>query len=133
MSRMLLSLLTVLLLFPVSASALDQTTINVTMPDLTCGKGEQQPNECTLSGRLTARGPQSLKGLFKYYCDLRYSYVAAGSEYQEIRFTGRLLHRGEITLSNGRARTVLEVPVTINLPQKAQRVELAEISCYPQQ
>lgn len=113
-----------------TASALDPINVNLIMPDLTCGKGEQQPNECILSGRIAVRGPQTMNGPFKYYCDLRYTYVAAGSEQQEIRFNGRVLHHGEVTLTNGRARVVLETPVTITLSQKARRIELAEIACY---
>lgn len=130
MYRLLLTLLSTLLLLPAAAAARDEITFNVAMPDLSCGKGEQQPNECTLSGRLSARGPQTLNGPVKYYCDLRYTYVAAGSAQQEIRFSGRVLHHGEITLANGRAQSTLEVPVSITLSQKALRVELADIACY---
>jgi len=104
MHRILPLVICSILTVPVAAVALDQITINVLMPDLTCGKGEQLPNECTLSGRLSARGPQSLNGPVNYYCDLRYTYVAAGSQQQEIRFNGRVIHHGEITLVNGRAR-----------------------------
>lgn len=128
----LLIIIIALSLAPAAASALEPINVNVVMPDLTCGKGDQLPNECTLSGRLSARGPQTMNGPYKYYCDLRYSYMAAGSEQQEIRFSGRLLHHGEITLVNGRARMPLEVPVTITLSQKAQRIELTELACYPE-
>lgn len=132
MHRILPLVICSILTVPVTAVALDQITINVLMPDLTCGKGEQLPNECTLSGRLSARGPQSLNGPVNYYCDLRYTYVAAGSQQQEIRFNGRVIHHGEITLVNGRARQPLETPVTITLSQKASRIELTEIACYPE-
>lgn len=131
MHRILPLVICSILAAPVTAFALDQITINVLMPDLTCGKGEQLPNECTLSGRLSARGPQTLQGPVKYYCDLRYTYVAAGSQQQEIRFNGRVIHHGEITLIDGRARQQLESPVTITLGQQARRIELAEIACYP--
>lgn len=132
MRRILPLVICSILTVPVAAVALDQITINVLMPDLTCGKGEQLPNECTLSGRLSARGPQSLNKPVNYYCDLRYTYVAAGSQQQEIRFNGRVIHHGEITLTGGRAQQSLETPVTITLSQKASRIELAEIACYPE-
>lgn len=127
-------LLLVLLLGILSASetvhALDQVNFNVVMPDLTCGKGEQLPNECIVSGRMSARGPQTLNGPVTYYCDIRYTYVAAGSESQEIRFNGRVMLHGELTVTNGRGSQMLEAPVTISLSQKARRIELAEIGCY---
>lgn len=132
MHRILPLVICSILTVPVAATALDQISLNLLMPDLTCGKGEQLPNECTLSGRLSARGPQSLQGPLKYYCDLRYNFIAAGSEQQAIRFNGRVIHHGEITLVNGRARQPLETPVTITLSQKASRIELTEIACYPE-
>lgn len=130
MRQLLVLLVSIVLLAPVVVQATDQITINVAMPDLTCGKGEQLPNECILSGRLSARGPETVNGVVKYYCDLRYTYVAAGNEQQEIRFNGRVLHHGEITLTQGRARTILETPITITLSEKARRIELAELACY---
>lgn len=130
MRYLLLALLLSILSVPGSAQALDQVNFNVVMPDLTCGKGEQLPNECTVSGRMSARGPQTLNGPVRYYCDIRYTYVAAGSENQEIRFNGRVMLHSELTVTNGRGSQMLEAPVTINLSQKARRIELAEISCY---
>lgn len=130
MQRLLIILFASILLAPVGVQATDQITINVAMPDLTCGKGEQLPNECILSGRMSVRGPETLSGTVKYYCDLRYSYVAAGSEQQEIRFNGRVLHHGEVTLTRGRAKTMLETPITITLSEKARRIELADLACY---
>ena len=130
MHRTFLLILAAILILPAVASALDQISINVALPNLTCGKDNQQPNECTLSGIVAARGPNTLNGPIKYHCDIRYTFVAAGSDQQEIRFPGRTLHHGELVMTNGRARVPLEVPVTITLSPEARRVELAELACY---
>lgn len=128
--RLPLCLLCLLLLAPSSVLGFDQLNFNLVMPELSCGKGEQQPHECTLSGRFAVRGPNELTGAVRYYCDIRYSYVAAGSESQEIRFTGRTIYHGEVQVTNGRARLQLEVPLSVSVPQKARKIELAEVACY---
>lgn len=130
MYRTFLLILAVILTLPAVASAWDQISINVALPNLICGKDNQPQNECTLSGILVAHGPRTLTGPVKYHCDIRYTFVAAGSEQQEIRFPGRALHHGELVLTNGRARISLEVPVTLTLSPEAHQIELADLACY---
>ncbi len=109
--------------------AAEQVFIQVAMPTLTCGKAGAEPNDCVLSGTLRARGPENLNGPLRYYCDIKYSYVAADNENQAIRFNGRILHHGELTLSKGRAQRELAEPLTLKLSSRAHRVEIAEIGC----
>ncbi len=109
--------------------ASDQLNIQVSMPTLNCGKGLLEPNECILGGTMKARGSESLNGSVRYYCDIRYTYIAAGSENQAIRFNGRVVHHGEITLVNGRAQKELIEKLTLKLTSHAKQIEVSEIGC----
>lgn len=109
--------------------AAEPVSIQVSMPSLACGKGTQEPNECILSGTLRARGAETLNGPLRFYCDIRYTYVAAGSENQAIRFNGRILHHGELTLKQGKTQQELAEQLTLKLSSHARLVEVAEIGC----
>lgn len=113
---------------PVLAAA-DEVNFNVAMPSLQC-TNPAQFNECILTGELMARGPETLVKPVKYYCEVHYSYVAAESAQQEIRFSKRLIIRDEITLKGGKARKSLSEAVMLDLPKKARRVDLANMNCY---
>ena len=127
--RVVTIVLAALLAALVCTAAAEDLNFNVAMPSLDCGKTDT-PNECLLTGEMMVRGPSNLVKPVKYYCDIRYNYAAAGSEQQEIRFKGRLLHRGEITLKNGKARKSLSETVTLELSKRASKVELESVSCY---
>jgi hypothetical protein len=99
------------------------------MPSLTCGKDGAEQNECILNGTIRLRGADSMNGPVRYYCDLRYSYVAAGNESQAIRFNGRVLFRGEEKLVQGRAKRELVEKLTLKLSSNARQIEVAEIGC----
>jgi hypothetical protein len=109
--------------------AAEPVSIQVSMPTLTCGKGELAPDECILNGTMRLRGAENLNGPIRYYCDVRYSYVAAGNESQAIRFNGRVIHHGEATLIQGRAQKELMEKLTIKLSSHARQIEVAEIGC----
>lgn len=112
-----------------SVRAEEPVTIRVNMPTLTCNKGVLEPNECILNGTMRVRGPETLNGPIRYYCDMRYTYIAAGNESQAIRFSGRVLYHREITLVKGRAQQELTEPLTLQLTSQARQVEVAEIGC----
>ncbi len=109
--------------------AAEPVSIQVSMPSLTCNKEGMEPNGCILSGTLRARGPETLNGPLRYYCDIKYTYIAAGSESQAIRFNGRALHHGELTLVNGKANRELAEQLILKLSSHARQVEIAEIGC----
>jgi hypothetical protein len=109
--------------------AAEQLNIQVSMPTLNCGKGLLNPNECILGGTMKVRGSESINGSIRYYCDIRYTYVAAGSENQAIRFNGRAVHHGEITLVNGRAQKELIEKLTLKLTTHAKQIEVSDIGC----
>ena len=116
----------------ISASPLlaaEPVSIQVAMPTLTCGKDGLEQNECILNGTMRLRGADSLNGPVRYYCDIRYSYVAAGNESQAIRFNGRVLFRGEEKLVQGRAKRELVEKLTLKLSSQARQIEVAEIGC----
>lgn len=118
-----------LLAFPgLSPAGAAPVTINVAIPAITCTSHEDS-HTCILSGELMARGPENLTKPVKYYCDIRYRYVAAGNETSSIRFDGRLIRHAEVTLTNGRLRQSLSEPVQLNLPKKAKNVSLTSIAC----
>ncbi len=108
----------------------DEVNFNVAIPSLTCPGNVETPNECTLTGEMMARGPENLVKPVKYYCEVLYTYIAAETSQSAIRFNGRLIHRGEITLKNGKARKSLSEAVTLDLPRKAQKIDLSSIACY---
>lgn len=110
-------------------SAAEPVSIQIAMPALTCNKAGQEHNECILSGTFRARGPEGLNGPLRYYCDIKYTYVAAGSASQAIRFNGRVLHHGEVTIEKGRAERNLAEQLTLKMSSRAHQVELAEIGC----
>lgn len=122
-------LLSILLASSLPAQAADPITIRISMPTLTCNKGVLEPNECILNGTLRARGPESLNGPVRYYCDLKYTYVAAGNAQQAIRFSGRTLFHGEVQLKEGRATEELSRPLTLKLSNQPRQVEVADIGC----
>lgn len=120
------------MLLTLSASPLvaaEPVSIHVTMPSLTCGKDGMEPNECILNGTMQLRGAERLNGPVRYFCGIRYSYVAAGSANQAIRFTGRVMFHGEEKLVKGRARLELAEKLTLKLSNQARQVEVAEIGC----
>lgn len=88
-----------------------------------------EPNECILNGTMQLRGAERLNGPVRYFCGIRYSYVAAGSANQAIRFTGRVMFHGEEKLVKGRARLELAEKLTLKLSNQARQVEVAEIGC----
>lgn len=122
-------LLGTLLVSAQPAQAADPVTIRITMPTLTCNKGVLEPNECILNGTLRVRGPENLNGPLRYYCDLKYTYVAAGNAQQAIRFSGRTLFHGEVQLNEGRATEELTRPLTLKLSNQPRQVEVADIGC----
>ena len=128
-ARMAAGLTTVLTLAAGPLIAAEPVSIQVAMPSLVCGKGILEPNECVLSGTIRARGPETMNGPLRYYCDIKYTYVAAGSENQAIRFNGRVLHHGELTLEKGRAQRELAEQLTLKLSSHARQIEVAEIGC----
>lgn len=99
------------------------------MPSLTCGKDGLEPHECILNGTMRLRGADNLNGPIRYYCDVRYNYVAAGNESQAIRFNGRTLFHGEETLVQGRAKRELAEKLILKLSSNARQIEVAEIGC----
>lgn len=107
----------------------EPVSIRVNMPTLVCNKGVLEPNECVLSGTMRVRGPESLSGPIRYYCDLRYSYIAAGNENQAIRFTGRTIFHDEITVDKGRARLELTKQLTLQLTSQAKQIEVTDLGC----
>ena len=120
------------ILLTLSASPLlatEPVSIQVAMPSLTCGKDGVEPNECILNGTMRLRGADNLNGPVRYYCDVRYSYVAAGNESQAIRFNGRVLFHGEEKLVQGRAKRELAEKLTLKLSSNARQIEVAEIGC----
>lgn len=118
-----------LLLSAVPALALEPISIQIAMPTLTCGKEGLEQNECILNGTMRLRGADNLNGPVRYYCDVRYSYVAAGNESQAIRFNGRVLFHGEEKLVQGRARRDLAEKLTLKLSSNARQIEVSEIGC----
>ena len=118
-----------LLLSAAPVLAIEPVSIQVAMPTLTCGKDGLEQNECILNGIMRLRGADNLNGPVRYYCDIRYSYVAAGNESQAIRFNGGVLFRGEEKLVQGRARRELAEKLTLKLSSQARQIEVAEISC----
>ena len=119
----------ILTLAPSPLNAAEPVSIQVAMPSLTCGKDGMEPNECILNGTMRLRGADNLNGPVRYYCDVRYSYVAAGNESQAIRFSGRVLFHGEEKLVQGRARRELAEKLTLKLSSQARQIEVAEIGC----
>lgn len=109
--------------------AAEPVSIQVGMPSLTCGKDGVELNECILNGTIRLRGADDLNGPVRYYCDVRYSYVAAGNESQAIRFNGRVLFHGEEKLVQGRAKRELAEKLTLKLSSSARQIEVAEIGC----
>lgn len=109
--------------------AIEPISIQVAMPALTCGKDGLEQNECILNGTMRLRGSDNLNGPIRYYCDVRYSYVAAGNESQAIRFNGRVLFHGEEKLVQGRAKSELAKKLMLNLSSNARQIEVAEIGC----
>jgi hypothetical protein len=109
--------------------AAEPVSIQVAMPSITCGKDGLEPNECILNGTMRLRGADNLNGPVRYYCDVRYSYVAAGNESQAIRFNGRVLFHGEEKLVQGRAKRELAEKLTLKLSSNARQIEVAEIGC----
>ena len=107
----------------------DEVNFNVLMPSLQCTNPDQH-NECILTGEMMARGPASLVKPVKYYCETNYSYVAAESAQQEIRFSKRLITHGEITMKDGKARKSISETVTLDLPRKARRVDISTMNCF---
>lgn len=107
----------------------EAVSIRVSMPTLTCNKGVLEPNECVLSGTMRVRGPETLSGPVRYYCDLRYSYIAAGNEQQAIRFTGRTIFHDEVKLDKGKARLELARQLTLQLNTQARQIEVSDLSC----
>lgn len=105
-----------------------QATVNIAVPAITC-VNQEESHECDLSGELMVRGPESLAGPIKYYCDVRYRYIAAGNDTGSIRFDGRMIKRGEVNLTNGRTRQSLSEPIQLNLPKKAKNVTLTSVAC----
>lgn len=103
-------------------------TVSIAIPAITCTSHEDT-HDCILSGELMARGPENLTKPVKYYCDIRYRYVAAGNDTNSIRFDGRLIRHAEVTLINGRLRRSISEPVQLNLPKKAKNVSLTSIAC----
>ncbi len=128
LTAIITALLTSAALTPAVAAA-DEVNFNVAMPSLLCVNTEA-PNECTLTGEMMARGPAGLVKPIKYYCEVTYTYVAAESAQNEIRFSKRFINHGEITLKNGRGRKSLSETVTLDLPNKARKIDLSTISCY---
>lgn len=116
-----------------TAPAAEPLSIRIAMPALVCNKGVLEPNECILNGILRARGPESLNGPQPFYCDLRYSYVAAGSEQQAIRFIDRTLFHGSVALRQGRGTQDMTQPLTLKLSGQARQIEVLELSCEPEQ
>lgn len=111
------------------ADAAPQVYVQVNMPTLTCNKGLLEQNECILSGIIRVNGPADLDGPLKYFCDIRYSYVAAGSSNQSIRFNGRAIHHSEIVVENGKARLELAEKVALKLSENPRQVDVVEIGC----
>jgi hypothetical protein len=109
--------------------AAEPVSIQVGMPSLACGKDGAELNECILNGTIRLRGADNLSGPVRYYCDVRYSYVAAGNESQAIRFNGRVLFHGEEKLIQGRAKRELAEKLTLKLSSSARQIEVAEIGC----
>jgi len=109
--------------------AAEPVSIQVAMPALACGKDGLEQNECILNGTMRLRGADNLNGPVRYYCDVRYSYVAAGNESQAIRFNGRVLFHGEEKLIQGRAKRELAEKLTLKLSSSARQIEVAEIGC----
>ena len=122
-------LLSTLLVSALPAHAADPVTIRVAMPTLVCNTGVLEHNECILNGTLRVRGPESLNGPVRYYCDLKYTYVAAGNAQQAIRFSGRTLFHGEVQLKEGRATEELSRPLALKLSNQPRQVEVADIGC----
>ncbi len=122
-------LLSTLLVSALPAHAADPVTIRVAMPTLTCNKGVLEHNECILNGTLRVRGPESLNGPLRYYCDMKYTYVAAGNAQQAIRFSGRTLFHGEVQLKEGRVTEELSRPLPLKLSNQPRQVEVADIGC----
>jgi len=118
-----------LILSAATGLAAEPVSIQVAMPSLTCGKDGAEFNECILNGTMRLRGADSLNGPLQYYCDVRYSYVAAGNESQAIRFNGRVLFHGEEKLVQGRAKRELAEKLTLKLSSNARQIEVAEIGC----
>lgn len=112
-----------------AAGANEQLNINILMPTLTCGQGVLEPDQCILSGRLMATGSATINGTVRFYCNLRYQYVAAGSEQQAIRFTNRALFHGEVEMQNGRGRKELNEQLTLKLSSRPRQVEVLEVGC----
>lgn len=109
--------------------AAEQVSIQVKMPALVCNKGVLEHNECILSGTMQTRGPEILNGPLRYYCVIRYSYVAAGSESQAIRFNGQVLHHGELTMVKGKGNKELAEQVVLKLSRHARQIEISEMGC----
>ena len=118
-----------LILTATTAAAIEPVSIQVAMPTLTCGKDGLELSECILNGTIRLRGADNLNGPVRYYCDVRYSYVAAGNESQAIRFNGRVLFHGEEKLVQGRAKRDLAEKLTLKLSSNARQIEVAEIGC----
>ena len=128
-SRHAVTAVVLLILTATTAAAIEPVSIQVAMPTLTCGKDGLEPNECILNGTIRLRGADNLNGPVRYYCDVRYSYVAAGNESQAIRFNGRVLFHGEEKLVQGRAKRDLAEKLTLKLSSNARQIEVAEIGC----
>jgi len=125
-----LALISLLSAATVTACLADEpVSVRVSMPTLVCNKGVLEPNECILSGTMRVRGPETFSGPVRYYCDLRYGYIAAGNENQAIRFTGRTIFHDEVKLDKGRARLELARQLTLQLSEQARQVEVTDLSC----
>lgn len=111
------------------ADAASQVYVQVNMPTLVCNKGLLEQNECILSGIIRVNGPAELNGPLKYFCDIRYSYVAAGSSSQSIRFNGRAIHHSEVVVENGKTRQDLTEKVELKLSENPRQVDVLEIGC----
>ncbi len=109
--------------------AAPQAYIQVNMPTLICNKGLLEQNECILSGIIRVNGPAELNGPLKYFCNIRYSYVAASSSSQSIRFTGHAIYHSEVIVENGRAMYELTEKVELKLSENPRQVDVTEIGC----
>lgn len=109
--------------------AAEPVSIQVKMPLLTCNKGILEHNECILTGTMRARGPETLNGPLRYYCVIRYAYVAAGNESQAIRFNGQLVHHGELTMVQGKGNKELSEQLVLSLSSRASQMDITDIGC----
>lgn len=109
--------------------AADPVNIQISMPSLSCGKGGMAPDECILNGTMRLRGAETLNGPIRYFCSIRYNFIAAGNEKQAIRFSERVIYHGEAKLEKGRGRKELAEPLTLKLSQQARQIEITEIDC----